>query len=105
MSGRVIKVLVYDDDEYCRECLELIRGLIGDDFELVIIDISRDRDAGLYYGVKSVPTIVFDEEVRIVGCPPEHVLSSIMREYLWFHTFFNDFVTLSSFFMIGGYFF
>lgn len=73
-----VKLLYIEGEEFSDECRGILEDIVGrcDDVELFVRDIRRHKGEGEYYGVKSVPTVVIDGEVRFVGCPPAYVLEN-----------------------------
>ena len=56
--------------------LEQVAAEMGDETKIIKVDIDKNRDAAVQYGIRSVPTLILFKEGEIVwrqsGLPPKN---------------------------------
>jgi small redox-active disulfide protein 1 len=83
----VVKLEVFTSPScpYCpmaKEVAEEARGKFGDSIEIEYVDITKDRDRAISYGLMAVPAIAIDGEVKFVGAPSLEDLEASIKEEL-----------------------
>lgn len=83
----VVKLEVFTSPScpYCpmaKEVAEEARGKFGDSIEIEYVDITKDRDRAISYGLMAVPAIAIDGEVKFVGAPSLEDLEASIKEGL-----------------------
>ena len=83
----VVKLEVFTSPScpYCpmaKEVAEEARGKFGDSIEIEYVDITKDRDRAIEYGLMAVPAIAIDGEIKFVGAPSLEDLEASIKEEL-----------------------
>lgn len=83
----VIKLEVFTSPTcpYCpmaKEVAEEAKGKFGDSIDVEYVDITKDRERAINYGLMAVPAIAIDGEVKFVGAPSLEELETSIKEEL-----------------------
>jgi small redox-active disulfide protein 1 len=83
----VVKVEVFTSPScpYCPMAVEVVEEVekeMPNDLEVEKIDIMKDREKAIEYGLMAVPAIALNGVVRFVGAPNKDELLSAIKEEL-----------------------
>jgi len=81
----VVKVEVFTSPScpYCPMALELVEEVkkeMPDDLDVEKIDIMKDREKAIEYGLMAVPAIALNGVVRFVGAPSKEEFVEAIKE-------------------------
>lgn len=66
--------------------LEQVSSEVGEDAKVLKIDVDKNREVSLKYGIRSVPTLILFKEGDIVwrqaGVPPKHLIIESIKNNL-----------------------
>ncbi len=83
----VIKLEVFTSPTcpYCpmaKEVAEEAKGKFEDSIEIEYVDITKDRERAIEYGLAAVPAIAMNGEIKFVGAPSLEDLVASIKEQL-----------------------
>ena len=68
-----------------REQEEVAREL-GESSKIIKVDIEKNKDAAVQYGIRSVPTLILFKEGEIVwrqsGLPPKNLITESIKKFI-----------------------
>ena len=66
--------------------LEQVATEMGDETKIIKVDIDKNRDAAVQYGIRSVPTLILFKEGEIVwrqsGLPPKNLITESIKKFI-----------------------
>ena len=66
--------------------LEQVSKELGDGTKIIKVDIDKNRDAAIQYGIRSVPTLLLFKEGEVVwrqsGLPPKSLITESVKKFI-----------------------
>lgn len=66
--------------------LEQVATEMGDETKIIKVDIDKNREAAVQYGIRSVPTLILFKEGEIVwrqsGLPPKNLITESIKKFI-----------------------
>lgn len=86
-----VPVLVDFHAEWCGPCktmapiLEEVKEELGEKIRIVKVDVDKNTQAAVHYGVRGVPTLILFKNGQILwkeaGVMPKHEIISVIQQY------------------------